>query len=444
MDKSNEPDMTSYSKDMTSYSKATPWIAGVVALLAAVGLAAGFYVVNHHKTDEQNALAEATVKIVSQPLPVDVALASSSSNVQPLKLPGQTAAWLESSVYGRVSGYIGEWKVDIGDRVEKGQVLCGIETPELDADLVAAEAKVKATQASVRVEQSNADFAKTTYERWWHSPQGYVSEQEKQQKKAEYDSSMAKLAAAAAQVNLDQANLDRLKAMEGFKRVVAPFAGVITSRRIDIGDLVTAGSTASTTPLYVVAQAEKIRTFVDVPQQSAHGIYVGMPASVTSDEFPGRAFNGTVARTSSTINPTSRTLKVEIDIPNGDMTLLPGMYVDAELQLKQASAVEIPASALLFREAGPEVAVIGDDNRVDFRKVTIAHDNGDVIQIGSGLKANDRVALNISSQVVTGDLVTPSAVEEPAAKIAPAKVAEVSSRSDAGIVALTTAHVQTK
>jgi membrane fusion protein, multidrug efflux system len=169
-----------------------------------------------------------------------------------------------------------------------------------------------------------------------------------------------------------------------------------------------------------------------------------MPASVTSDEFPGRAFNGTVARTSSTINPTSRTLKVEIDIPNGDMTLLPGMYVDAELQLKQASAVEIPASALLFREAGPEVAVIGDDNRVDFRKVTIAHDNGDVIQIGSGLKANDRVALNISSQVVTGDLVTPSAVEEPAAKIAPAKVAEVSSRSDAGIVALTTAHVQTK
>ncbi len=149
--------------------------------------------------------------------------------------------WYESTVYSRVSGYIGDWKVDIGDRVEKGQLLCDIETPELDADLAAAEAKLKATQANVNVEESNMEFAKTTYDRWWHSPQGYVSEQEKQQKKAEYDSSVAKLAAAGAQVNLDQANLGRLKAMENFKRVTAPFAGVITSRRIDIGDLVTAG-----------------------------------------------------------------------------------------------------------------------------------------------------------------------------------------------------------
>jgi RND family efflux transporter MFP subunit len=431
-------DNDSNPRDMTKYSKKTPWIAGIFALLVACALAAGFYFINQRKGTERGTLANDTATAAKQPTPVDVATVSSAPSMQPLKLPGETAAWYESTVYSRVSGYIGDWKVDIGDRVEKGQLLCDIETPELDADLAAAEAKLKATQANVNVEESNMEFAKTTYERWWHSPQGYVSEQEKQQKKAEYDSSVAKLAAAEAQVNLDQANLGRLKAMENFKRVTAPFAGVITSRRIDIGDLVTAGSTASTTPVYVVAQAEKIRTFVDVPQQSAHGIYVGMTAAVTSDEFPGRSFDGKVARTTNTINPNSRTLKIEIDIPNEDLTLLPGMYVDAELQLKQPSTVEVPASALLFREAGPQVAVITGNNRVEFRSVTIAHDNGDFVQIGKGLKPSERVALNISSQISDGDEVTPMAAEETSGKTVQPKVAENEPRTQA--VALSPEH----
>jgi len=339
--------------------------------------------------------------------------------VQALALPGETAGWYESTVYARVSGYVRDWKADIGDKVQKGQLLCDIETPELDADLNAGDAKLKATQANVKVEQANEEFAKTTYERWWQSPKGYVSEQEKQQKKAEYDSADAKVAAAQAQVNLDQASVDRLRAMEGFKKVVAPYDGVITQRRIDIGDLVTAGSASGTTPLYMIAQADRIRTFVDVPQHVARGIVVGMPAEVIADQFRDRRFVGKVARTSNSINPESRTLRVEVDIPNPDLALMPGMYVRTSFQLSQTSLLEVPASALMFRQAGPQVAVVGDDNRVKFHNVTIAHDEGDFVLIDGGLQANDRVALNISSQVADGDAVLPQESQEDAAHSSP-------------------------
>jgi RND family efflux transporter MFP subunit len=196
-------------------------------------------------------------------------------------------------------------------------------------------------------------------------------------------------------------------AMEEFKKVVAPYDGVITQRRIDIGDLVSAGHSSNDTPLYMIAQADKIRTFVDVPQHVARGITVGMAAEITADQFPDRKFLGKVARTSNAINSASRTLRVEVDIPNTDLALMPGMYVRTTFQLTQGSLLQVPASAVLFRQAGPEVAVVGDDNHVKFHTVTIAHDEGDVVQIGAGLQINDRVALNISSEVADGDTVSP-------------------------------------
>jgi RND family efflux transporter MFP subunit len=221
--------------------------------------------------------------------------------------------------------------------------------------------------------------------------------------------------AAQAKVSAAKADVDRLQAFQDYKQVTAPFDGVITVRRIDIGDLVTAGSTTNTTLLYSIAQIDVIRVFVEVPQAASSQIVIGMPAQTTSNSFPGRAFAGRVVRTARAIDPQSRTLRVEVDIPNPELILLPGMYVQVRFDLKQDALLEVPASAMLFRTVGPQVAVVGEDGRVSFRNVTIAADNGDVVEIGSGLDADDRVALNLSSQVADGDRVSAVDTEKPVA-----------------------------
>jgi RND family efflux transporter MFP subunit len=307
--------------------------------------------------------------------------------------------------------------------------LCDIETPELDADLNAARAKLNVSQANVKIAQADADFAKTTYDRWWQSPKGVVSDQERQEKKAQFDSSVAKLDAARAQVALDQASVDGLVALEEFKQVKAPFDGIITQRKIDIGDLVTAGSTASNTSLYTVAQADKIRTFIDVPQNLAAKIVVGRPATVVSEADRSHPFSGSVSRTSNSINLASRTLRVEVDIPNPDLGLMPGMYVEVSFDLKQSGSIQVPASALVFRASGPQVAVVGSDNKVTFHSVTIAQDNGDFVQLASGPQPGDRVALNISSQISDGDIVAPQEAKEQSAPTNSAPTAETTTQT---------------
>jgi RND family efflux transporter MFP subunit len=403
-------------EDLTAIPKGTARAVTITGAMVLLALLLGFFLVHHHKANEEETLADDTAKSAGQAPLVDVVAVENAPASQPMQLPGETAAWFESTVYARVSGYISAWKVDIGDRVTKGEELCDIETPELDADLNASQAKLNVSKADVQIAQADSDFAKSTYDRWWQSPKGVVSDQERQEKKAQYDSSVAKLDAAKAQVALDQASVDRLVALQGFKHVAAPFDGVITQRKIDIGDLVTAGSMASNTSLYTVAQADKIRTFVDVPQNAAAKIIVGRAATVVSEADHSHPFAGTVARTSNAINLSSRTLRVEVDISNPNLALMPGMYVEVSFDLKGAGAVQVPASALLFRASGPEVAVVGDDNKVTFRSVTIAHDNGDFVQLDSGIEPGNRVALNISSQIASGDTVDPEEVKEQTAQ----------------------------
>src|SRR5262249_59193381 len=211
-----------------------------------------------------------------------------------------------------------------------GQTLALIETPELDADLKATMAELSAAHAQVKVRESEAEFTKSTNERWRDSPKGVVSEQERESKKADYDSAIAKLNAARAEVALDQARVDRYSAMARFKQVTAPYEGTITERRIDIGNLVTAGSTAGNTPLYRMSQDDPIRVFVDVPQSAAGNLMeAGSPVEVRASNLPDQLFTGKVARTAKAINPQARTLRVEVDIPNPKRVLVPGMYVTA-------------------------------------------------------------------------------------------------------------------
>jgi len=378
----------------------------ISAGILAAALLLGFLLVHFLKSADSNVLAKASKSAAALKPRVDVITVSAAGATHPLTLPGETAAWYESTIYSRVNGYVAKWFADIGDHVQKGQTLALIETPELDSDLTAARAELTAAEAQVKVRESEAEFAKSTNERWRDSPKGVVSDQEREAKKADYESAVAKLNAARAQVALDQARVDRFTAFARFKQVTAPYDGTITERRIDIGNLVTAGSTAGNTLLYRVSQDNPMRVFLDVPQSAAGEL---MKASGTvevhASNLPDRTFSGTIARTARSINPQARTLRVEVDIPNPDRLLVPGMYVTANFHLATDNLVQVPAAALVFRSSGPHVAIVDDTGRVTFRKITIARDDGNAVELSSGISAGDKVALNISSQISDGEMV---------------------------------------
>lgn len=377
-----------------------------VAIIFAIALGGAFFYVSGIKAQYKEQLAAATEDKEKEPPAVEVITVTRAPSAQPLTLPAEARGWYTSTIYARVNGYLTKWLADIGDKVKKNQVLAVIDTPELDAQLDAAKAQLKASEAELKVKESEAEFAQSTYQRWSGSARGVVSEQEREDKKAGYLGAIAKMHAAEARVNLDKSNVDRLAYTTQFKQVVAPYDGVITERRIDIGDLVTAGSTSNTSPLFGISQFDQVRVFTNVPQSASGDIVPGTPAKITAAEYPSQVFEGKVARTSDALDPQARTLRVEVDLPNPGFKLLPGMYLKVAFNLKSNAFAQIPASALLFRTSGPQVALIQPDSTVKFTDVEIGRDNGNTIEISSGLSAGDRVALNINNQIQDGSKVT--------------------------------------
>jgi RND family efflux transporter MFP subunit len=391
--------------DGASYRPGTGRRLAVSAAAIVAVLALAFVVVHTIKDRKFASLKEATAVHIEQAPAVEVTKVAYAPPTQMLSLPGETRGWYSSLIYARVNGYLAQWLVDIGDRVKKDQVLATIDTPDLDAQLAAAQAQLQAAEADAQVKEAEARFAKATFARWQTSPQGVVSDQDREDKKARFDTSNAQLNAARARAALSRAEVDRLRYLTRFKQVSAPFDGVITERRVDIGDLVTAGSTTGTTPLFAVAQYDQIRVFADVPQRLSVNLAVGNAAEITVSEYPDRIFAGTIARMSMAIDPHARTMRVEVDLPNADLALRPGMYVQTRFQLKPTKLVQVPAGAMLFRASGPQVAVIDGDQKVKFQDVTIARDNGKVVEIASGLSEGDTVAVNISNQIADGQKV---------------------------------------
>lgn len=379
----------------------------VFAVVLALALGAAFIVRYLHTSRTDTALDSETAASADAPPEVDVVRVDYSPATHLLTLPGEAEAWYETTIYARVSGYVKEWVKDIGDRVKKDEVLATISTPELNDQLEAAKAKLRATQAQIKVAEADRNFAQKQYVRWKESPVGVVSKQEQEEREAQFYASEAKLTAAEAQAKLDEAEVKRLEDLTYFKEVRAPFDGTVTDRRIDFGDLVTAGSTASTTPMYSVAQADRLRVFVDVPQYASTQITMGMPATATAHEYPGSTFTGKVTHTSRSIDPTAKTLRVEVDIDNKNLKLLPGMYLEVSFQSKDAKPLlRIPASAMNFRTGGPQVAVVDRTGVVRFRNVAIARDMGDYVEVDSGVSPGDRVAMNITNQISDGQHVT--------------------------------------
>ena len=382
------------------------------AMVMAVLLLCAFLVVHFTKSRTEYGLARDTRAEATLTPAVDIVIVQGAAAAGNLLLPGETAAWYESTIYARVSGYVAKWYVDIGDRVNGGQLLALIDTPELDAELLAARAKLQVSQAEVKVRQADAAFAATTAARWLDSPRGVVSDQEREEKKAADSSARAQVVAARAQVNLEQADVDRLIAFEQFKRVVAPYAGTIVERRIDIGNLVTAGSSSTTSPLYRIAQDDTIRVFVDVPQSAARDLMkTGVPAKIFLQRAPSVAIDAHITRTSDAIDSRARTFRTELDIPNPDRRLVGGLYVRVGFQLQDNGMSQVPAAALVFSTSGPRVAVVTNDGRVRFQAVTIGRDDGDKVELSSGVHAGDRLVLNISNQILDGDKVRVSAAE---------------------------------
>jgi RND family efflux transporter MFP subunit len=382
---------------------------GVV--IAAGILLAGLLIVAVLRFFHAHGVATAGETAYSTPPPVDIVIARAATEGQDLVLPGETAAWYEATIYARVNGYVAKWLVDIGDHVKKGQLLAIIETPELDAELQAAKAQLNASLAQVSARKAEAEFSKTTNERWRDSPKGVVSDQERDSKKADYESAEAHLYAANAQVNLDKSKVDQYGALTEFKLVKAPFDGTITERKIDIGNLVTAGSGSTTTPLYRMAQTDPLRIFVDVPQSAAGELMnAGAPAEIRATGAVGGVFAGKIARSAESINPQARTMRVEVDMPNANHALVPGMYVNIAFRLPPRGLVEVPAAALIFRASGTQVAEVDRLGKIRFESVTIARDNGSLVELASGVQPSDRLVLNISSQIAAGQTV---AVNDP-------------------------------
>ena len=377
--------------------------AVAVVLLAAGSVAKG--ILSRHSQDVAvaewtNQAAIPTVHVVNPKV---------GDSHQQIGLPGDVQAWFESPIYARVNGYLRAWYFDFGAHVKKGDVLADIETPELDAQLAAARATLDARKADVKVKEAEQRFAETTYARWRDSPKGSVSVQEQQAKRADYESAVARLNAAKANTEIAQAEVNRLQALEGFKRLLAPFDGTVTARNTDIGALINAGSGmggGSAPELFKVADTHKMRIFMKVPQLLTAGIVPGLKADVRLPQYPNKVFHAIVATTSRAVNVASRTLVVELQADNADGLLEPGTYSQVSLKIPGTEPVLlVPTSALLFREHGLEVAVVTADNRIALKRISVGRNLGVEVEVVDGLAATDRVVTSPPASIGKGDLV---------------------------------------
>ncbi len=328
-------------------------------------------------------------------------------------LPGNVQAWYEAPIYARVNGYLKDWYFDYGAHVKKGQLLAQIDAPDLDAELAAAEANLKSAEAQTKVREAEVEFAKTTYARWRDSPKGVVSEQETESKKADFNSATARYNASLADVNADRGVVDRLNALEEFKRIVAPFDGIVTARNTDIGALINAGSGSgggtgggSAPQLFRVADVHEMRVFVQVPQEMSASLQAGMAADLDLPQYPDRVFKAVVATTSGAINESARTLLVELHADNADGLLQPGTYAEVHFDLPgNPQMVRIPTSALVFRQDDMQVAVVGAGDRVELRPVKLGRNLGTDVEVLTGLAPSDRVIESPPDSLATGDRV---------------------------------------
>jgi RND family efflux transporter MFP subunit len=369
----------------------------VIVVVVILGLATRVFEAKHLKTwtDEQNVPT------------VNVAAPEQKGAGAPLQLPGRIEAYTQAPMYARTGGYLKSWKVDIGGKVKAGQLLAEIETPDLDQQLLQAKADLASAQA-------NESLAATTAKRWQAMlASDSVAKQEVDEKTGDYT-------AKRALANAAKANVDRIEATKGYARIVAPFDGVVTARNTDVGALINEGSSGGGQPLFVVSDVSKLRVYVQVPQAFVPSIPAGATAQLTVPEYPGRTFTAKVDASAQAVNASSGSTLLQLSVDNADGKLMPGSFTNVQFKLDaNAAGLRVPASALIFNASGLHLATVGSDNKVTFKTVTIQHDYGKTVEIGSGISANDRVIDSPPDGLVDGDQVKiaqPQAKDKPDAK----------------------------
>ena len=361
-------------------------LMGGVFLLVVLGALTMLQRRSEYRTlaEETETLAIQTVGVI-HPLP--------ETGEEDLVLPGTMEAFVESPIYARTNGYLKKWYHDIGSRVEKGDLLADIDTPEVDQQLSQARADLATAQA-------NAHLSEITSSRYAEllKTDG-VSKQE-------VDNAAGDLAAKRAIVQSADANVHRLEEMKSFQHIYAPFSGVITRRNVDIGTLINAGNTGSAEQLFFLAQTSPLRVYVRVPEIYANTIHAGLGAYLEVTQYPGRKIEGKVARTAEAIDLTTRTLNTEVDVPNRDGSLLPGGYAQVHLEVKvTGSRLQVPVNALLFRSEGLSAVVVDANHKIHLRRITVGRDYGTALEVLQGLDKNDWIVLNPADSLEEGQEV---------------------------------------
>jgi len=375
----------------------------VIALLALAAL--GGYVV--YRALQRNEAMHGEALQDPQVTAVKIEVVKRSSPENRLTLPGTALADQQTPLYARINGYLKSFAFDIGDSVKKGQLVAEIDSPEVDQQLRQAVATQGVAKAALVQAQANQELARVASERWAALvKERAVSQQEADEKRLTLAAREADVEASRAMIKAQEANVKRLEELQSFKQILAPFDGVITARNVEIGTLVSEGSGAAARELFRMVQLQNLRFHVPVPEGFVPSIHIGLEATLTFDAHPGKTFAGKVSRTSNAVDVASRTMLVEVRVPNPDGVLLPGMYAQVTFALQQASpALLMPSNALLVRPEGTLAAVVGKDRIVRYKKIQVGRDYGTRIEVISGLEENDQVMVNPTTMIREGEKV---------------------------------------
>jgi multidrug efflux system membrane fusion protein len=367
--------------------KGARYLALAIVILLIVAAVVGF----SSRFGERRALAKETEELAVPS--VVVIQPKTEPPQQELVLPSTLQAFTESPIYARTAGYLAHWYKDIGSKVTKGEPLADIETPEVDQEL--SQARAARSQAEAQL-----GLAKSSAERWETlRKMDAVAQQEADERSSGYTQGQAALASATA-------NVRRLEQLESFKHIYAPFSGTVIRRNTDVGALINAGNSGNNQELFVIAQISPIRVYIDVPEIYAASVRPGVAAEIELTSLPGQRFAAKVARTADAIDPATRTLRTEIDVPNRDGKLYPGSYAQVHFGVKTATMrLSVPVNALLFRAEGTRAAVVGADGKVHLKPVVIGRDYGTDVEVLGGLDPSDSVILNPSDSLEEGQPV---------------------------------------
>ena len=375
----------------------------VLALLLAGLFAVGYF---PNRAREREARADAAEVAGGAPT-VDVVRPKPTAASRDVILPGDVRPFQDTYLYTRASGFLKKWYKDIGDHVEAGEKLADIDIPDVEAQLAQSKASLEQSRTNVTKSEADLGLAETTLKRYVDAQKnnpGSVTQQDVDDKRAAYNDAVAAVAAAKSAVVASQADVDRLNVLvgNGFKTIIAPFSGTVVSRNYDNGALLSPAETGPGKELFHVAQTDTLRVFVNVPQSYADAIKSGQPAYLSVRNFPGREFEGAVARNAGAIDPSTRTLSVEVHFPNKDGQLYAGMYGQVRLKVDVRKPVLlVPSSALVFNATGSQVAVV-KDNKVHFQSIVVGRDLGTELEVASGLNENDGVVSNPGERLAEG------------------------------------------